>query len=139
MAGLTSEVIEALLQVMLFWFPLAWGLTLLLSLFTSLKYIFNTRKNRYELKLYECSSQEMIEEIGYGDIVKVWRKWFMAMIWLVGVEMIISLFLTYALSLYENVFEWFNIYILFTYILLAGYISFILLAGRCKKVKLRKC
>ncbi|MDB2562520.1 hypothetical protein N9X61_02835 [Sulfurimonas sp.] len=136
---LNSEVIEALIQIILFWFPLIWSVTLLLALFRSLKYIFNVCINGYTLKLLECNRTGVIEVIGYGDLVKVWRRWFMLMIWLSGAQMIISFGFIYIFSMYDSLFEWFNIYILFLFILMSGYLSFILLGGRCKKVKVQKC
>ena len=136
---LNIEVLEALFEVFMFWFPLTWSVTLLLTLFRSLKYIFNNCNNGYELKLLECNKNDVIEYIGYGDLVKVWRRWFMLMIWLSGVQMVFALGISYIFSIYDAVFDWFNIYILFLFILSSGYFSFILLGGRCKKVKVVKC
>ena len=136
---LNLEVLEALFEVFMFWFPLTWSVTLLLTLFRSLKYIFNNCNNGYELKLLECNKNDVIEYIGYGDLVKVWRRWFMLMIWLSGVQMVFALGISYIFSIYDAVFDWFNIYILFLFILSSGYFSFILLGGRCKKVKVVKC
>ena len=91
MPALNSEVFEALLNIFKFWFPIVWSLTLLLALFRSLKYIFNICFAGYELKLYSCDGKYILEDIGYGDLVKVWRKWFMLIIWLVGSLMVLSL------------------------------------------------
>ena len=110
---LNSEVIEALVDIFIFWFPLSWSITLLLSLFRSLKYIFNECHNGYKLQLLECNRTDIIELIGYGNLVKVWRRWFMLMIWLTGIQMIIALGFTYIFSTYSGIFEWFDIYILF--------------------------
>ena len=136
---LSGEVFSALFDIVIFWFPLTWSFTLLIALFRSLKYIFNTQIAGYKLTLLDCSSKEVIIEIGYGDLVKVWRKWFMVMIWLVGTQMLLSLVYTNLFTSYLGVFEWFNIYYLFTFVLIAGYFSFILLGGRCQKVKVVKC
>ena len=146
LAQLSPEVIAALRDVFKFWFPIVWSLTLLLALFRSLKYVFNVCINGYEFKLLTCSSvkdkskeDETIENIGYGDLVKVWRKWFMLNIWLIGSFMVIALIFTNIFTSYSGVFDWFNIYWLFGFILLSGYFSFILLGSRCKKVKISKC
>lgn len=139
---ITVEVREALFDITKFWFFPLWSLTLLLFLFRTLKSVFNSCKNNYKLQLLTCPNEgktEVIEEVGYGDLVKVWRKWFMLIIWLVGGQMIIAVILTYAFSSYDAVFDWFNIYILYTFILIAGYFSFIILSSRCKRVKLVKC
>lgn len=146
MPSFNSEIMLALFDVFKFWFPLFWSLTLLISLFRGLKYIFNNSINGYEFKLLECfseaedsSSLKIIEFIGYGDLVKVWRRWFMLIIWLVGAQMIFALVITYTFSSYNGVFEWFNIYWLYGFILVSGYFSFILLGSRCKRVKVKKC
>lgn len=143
---ITPEVSAALFDIFGFWFGIFWAFTLLLALFRSLKYIFNTCINGYEFKLLTCASvkdkskeEEVIEDIGYGDLVKVWRRWFMLNIWLVGSFMIIALVFTNIFTSYDGVFEWFNIYWLFGFILLSGYFSFVLLASKCKKVKISKC
>jgi hypothetical protein len=139
MPMLNSEVVVALLNIFQFWFPVLWSFTLLLALFRSLKYVFNICIWGYELKLYSCDLTELIENIGYGDLVKVWRKWFMLIIWLVGSLMIISLAYTYMFTSYSGVFEWFDIYWLFGFILISGYFSFIMMSARCKRVKVVKC
>lgn len=134
-----ARTMQALVQIFLFWFPLVWSITLLLSLFRSLKYIFNKCLGGYTLKLLECNKVDVIEVIGYGDLVKVWRRWFMLMIWLSATQMVFSLGVSYLLGWSDSVFQWFSIYVLFVFILISGYISFILLGGRCKKVKLIQC
>ncbi len=136
---LNEDILNALFQVIKFWFPITWSGTLLLALFRSLKYIFNTPIYAYKLQLRSCDNKEILNEIGYGDLVKVWRKWFMLIIWIVGVEMVISLIFTYTFTSYKGVFEWFDIYFLFLFILIAGYLSFILLSNRCKRVKVVRC
>ncbi|PHQ92296.1 MAG: hypothetical protein COB42_01720 [Sulfurimonas sp.] len=136
---LRVEVYLALFDIMIFWFPLMWSLSLLVALFRSLKHIFNVEIKGYRLALLECSSKEELYDIGYGDIVKVWRKWFMVMIWLVACQILLGSVLVYMFTSYASVLEWLNIYFLFLFVLLSGYFSFILLGGRCKKVKLVKC
>ncbi|MCD6173702.1 MAG: hypothetical protein J7J96_07945 [Sulfurimonas sp.] len=139
MPSFTEEILKALFQVFKFWFPITFSLTLLLALFRSLKYIFNICINGYKMQLLECENKEIVDELGYGDLVKIWRKWFMLIVWLVGAQMILSLIFTYLFTSCSGVFEWFDIYFLFTFVLIAGYISFILLSGRCKQVRVVKC
>ena len=139
MATLSSEVTSALIDIFVFWFPVVWSLTLLLALSRSLKYIFNVCISGYKIHLYSCNGKELIEDVGYGDLVKVWRKWFMLIIWLVGSFMVLSLAFTYVFTSYGGVFEWFNIYWLFSFLLVSGYFSFLLMTTRCKRVKVVKC
>lgn len=134
-----AQVFGALKSVLEFWFPIVWSFTLLMSLFRAIKYIFNTCINGYEIKLLTCKGDETIEDIGYGNLVKVWRRWFMLIIWLVGSFMVLSIVFTYLFTDFSGVFEWFNIYWLFSFILISGYFSFILLGSRCKSVKVVKC
>ena len=124
-----AKVFSALIEVFLFWLYISWSLTLLIALFRSIKYIFNTCIQGYELKLLTCKSNEVIDVIGYGDLVKVWRRWFMLLIWLVASMIIISLIFTYT----------FNIFWLYAFVILSGYISFILMIAKCKRVEIVKC
>jgi len=144
MQPLEVAIKRALLTVFGFWFFLSWNFSLLIILFRSVKYIFNRCIHGYELKLLGCPSKEnkeqgVISEIGYGDLVKVWRKWFMLMIWIVAAQMIVVVIMMKLLSGYENVFDWFNIYVLYIFILVAGYFSLIILSMKCKKVRIVKC
>ena len=129
-----KTLLLALYDIFVFWFMILWNFTLLLALFRSLKYIFNKCYQGYALELYTCQ-KEKIPRIAYGDLVKLWRKWVMTMIWLVGTEMIFMVVLSYVLDLND----WFSVYLLYLFILSAGYISFILLSSRCKQVKIVKC
>lgn len=126
-----------------FWFVLFWSMALLVSLFLALKYIFNTCYGGYKIELFSCiedGEQELLEFIGYGDTVKVWRKWFMLLIWIVAAEMIIALTFIYLFSSSSSsLFSWFNIYILYGFILLGGYFSFMILTMKCKRIRLKKC
>ena len=134
-----EKILDALFDIFWFWFVLLWSLTLLIALFRSIKYIFNTCINGYELKLLTCSTKEVIEIIGYGDLVKVWRKWFMLLIWLIASIMTLSIFLTYVFSDYVSIFDWFNIFWLYAFVIVSGYFSFILMIAKCKRVVIRKC
>jgi len=139
MVALNSDVVKALFDLVQFWFPVVWSLTLLIALFRSLKYIFNSCSGGYEFKLLTCKENEIIETVGYGDLVKVWRRWFMLLIWLVGSIMIIALVFTNLFTSYSGIFEWFDIYYLFGFILLSGYFSFVLLGSRCRRIKVVRC
>ena len=133
------EILKALLDIFWFWFVLSWSGTLLIALFRSVKYIFDICLDGYQLRLLSCDTKEVVHSIGYGDLVKVWRKWFMLLIWIVASLMILSLGITYFFSDYTSVFEWFNIFWLFGFVLVAGYFSLILMIAKCKRVELVKC
>ncbi len=138
-AKIDINILKALLDIYWFWFVLSWSGTLLIALFRSLKYLFNVCLDGYQLRLLSCDTNKLVYPIGYGDLLKVWRKWFMLLIWIVASLMIASLGITYLVSDYTSVFEWFNIFWLFSFVLLAGYFSLILMIAKCKRVELIKC
>jgi hypothetical protein len=140
--SLDAKILQALLDVWKFWFAILLNIALLLALFRSVKYLFNHPHAGYMLKLKGCQKEqggEYIEVVGYGDLVKVWRKWFMLLIWLVGSLMVLALGITYLFTPYESLFSWFNIYVLYFFIFIAGYLSFIFLSNRCKNIRIVKC
>jgi len=140
--SLDEKILDALLAVWRFWFAISLNIAVLIALFRSVKYLFNHPHAGYVLKLKKCfkeDSHEYLEVIGYGDLVKVWRKWFMLLIWLVGSLMVLALLFTSIFSSYETLFNWFSVYMLYVFILFAGYLSFIFLSNRCKSVRIVKC
>ena len=142
MRSLNSDVFAALMSIFKFWFLLSWSITILIAIFRSLKYIFNSCSGGYKMLLFSCENEkqsELIEIIGYGDLVKVWRRWIMLLIWIVGIFMVVVTVFFKLFGSFESIFDWFNIYILYTFILIAGYFSFIILSSKCKKIRIKKC
>ncbi|MDY0116372.1 MAG: hypothetical protein RBR59_02220 [Sulfurimonadaceae bacterium] len=139
MPTLEEEIIEALWSV--FWFLSApmWSFVLFIVLFIRLKFIFNTCTAKYQLRLLACDTKEPLEVLGYGNIAKVWRKWFMGLIWLVVAITIVAIFIASFLFGQESLFDWFTIYWLYGFILMGGYFSFMLLGTRCKNVRIVRC
>ena len=136
MISIDKDVIKALFDLFKFWFVIFWSLTLLISLFRAIKHLFNHCHNGYVLKLLTCNQAEVIETIGYGDISKVFRKWMMAMIWSVSALMILSFAVSY---LFLDSYQWYNIYVLYIFIVISGGLTIPLMGSRCKRVKLSKC
>lgn len=134
---LDDEVLKALFDIFYFWFPITLSFTLLVALFRSLKYIFSKCLDGYEFVLFKCNKTTQIRDVGYGDLLRVWRKWFVLLIWFVmGQVLVVSgLFFTFS----SNVFSWFSVYWLFGFILSGGYVSFMLLPSRVGVVKIKKC
>ena len=124
---------DALFDIWQFWFLISLNLALLFALFRSVKYLFNRCYSGFMLQLQGC------DIVGYGDLIKVWRKWFMLLIWLVGSLMVLALIATHLFTSYDSLFDWFGIYLLYLFIAMAGYISFILIVARCKSIKVVKC
>ncbi|WP_373072285.1 hypothetical protein [Sulfurimonas sp.] len=125
--SLDQDVLNALFKVFKFYFSFVFSIILLVVLFRSIKYVFNKCIHGYELKLLSCDQQEIIENIGYGDLLRVWRKWIILLIWLVAICMIVTMF------------NFFNIYALYISLLLSGYISFVIMISKCKKIKVIRC
>jgi len=139
---LDEKVYLALFDIFHFWFLILGNIALLLALFRGMKYLFNTCHNGYVLELFTCpkdGSVELIQSVDYGDLVKVWRKWFMLIIWISVAQMIVALVFSVLLFSSESIFSWFNSYVLYGFILLSGYFSFIILGARCKRVRISKC
>ena len=129
-ASVDQEVMQALYSIFSFWFMITINITVLFALFRSVKYIFNRCYNGYSFKLLSCPKEKTyIEVIGYGDLVKFWRKWFMLLIWLSAAFMIIDFV----------IFNYYNIFVLYGAILLSGYFSFMFIGARCKLSRIVKC
>ncbi len=137
--SLDQEVIEALGVVFSFWFSIVWGIGLLVALFRSLKFIFGKCYEGYRFALLTCDVNEEITQIGYGDLVKVWRKWLMLLVWIVTVLVLLGSVVARVVYGIVSIFEWLDIYVLFSFVLIAGYLSFWLLGVRCKRVKVVRC
>lgn len=138
-ASFSQDVIQALGEIFRVTFFVSLNLTLLLALFIRLKFLFNRCFGGYKLQLMACNLSDTIEVIGYGDMVRVWRKWFMLMVWLVGSCMVVALGISTLLLSYESLFDWFSLYWLYGFIALSGYVSFMILSARCKKVRIVAC
>lgn len=129
-SSINPEVLSALGDIFAFWFLITLNFTVLLALFRSIKYIFNRCYGGYSFKLLACPNKnEFLEVVGYGNLVKFWRKWFMLLIWLTAAFMIIDVI----------VFNYYDIYLLYGAILVSGYFSFIFIGVRCKQIRIVKC
>jgi hypothetical protein len=134
-----EKTLAALYEIFKFWFLVSLNAGVLIALFRSLKYIFNSCNYGYKFTLLECSNDKVIDIIGYGDLVKLFRKWLFLLIWITGSLTLISLTISKVLFDYESVFEWFNILWLYGFLLLSGLVSFPIIGSRCKRVKIKKC
>ena len=136
---INKEILSALTDIAIFWFPISFSFSISITLFLSIKYLFNRCYNNYRFELLECSTKESIEDISYKDLIKVWRKYLSTIIWLSSSMLIIALIFTNLFTTYKTLFEWFNIYYLLLFILLSGYFSLVILSSRLKQVKISKC
>ncbi|MEA1919258.1 MAG: hypothetical protein U9N52_05410 [Campylobacterota bacterium] len=141
MAELNSETLSALADIWLFWFGIIWSVTLLLSIFLSMKRFFNVCHDGWKLQLFTCAvkNAEVIDIVLLGDIVKVWRKWLMALIWAVATEILMVSVVRYILGFGIGFWEWFTMGWLYLFILLAAWVSLPLMAARCQRVTITSC
>ncbi|MBD3823928.1 MAG: hypothetical protein IE916_05395 [Epsilonproteobacteria bacterium] len=138
-AQLTPQVQEALGEVALFLSLPAYALSLLISLFLNLKYLFNRCYGGYELTLLACEKSEPLEAIGNGDVVKIWRKWMMLNAWLVASMVIIVALLLKVAGSEGGLFGWFDAKALFGLLLVSGLFCIMMLGSKCKRVKVGRC
>lgn len=142
MPTFNAEIYEALFAIYSFWFLLLLNVSIPLALFINAKYLFNVCVNGFSLNLLSCSRDrdvEVIESIGYGDLVQVWRKWLLLIVWNTAVLMLLSVAFSYIFTSYDSIFEWFSVYLLYFFILIAGFFSIVLLTSRCKRVRIGTC
>ncbi len=139
LVDVNQETMSALLDIFFFWFGVLWNVGLLIALFRSIKFVFNRCYNGYMLRLFTCKQDDYIEPVGYGDLIKVWRRWFLILIWSVAFEILIgSIVMRFGFGKTE-LFSWLGSGVLFGFVLLGGYISFWVLSGWCKRVKVVVC
>jgi hypothetical protein len=141
MPNLSTTTLSALGDIWMFWFGIIWSGTLLLSIFLSIKRFFNKCFDGYKLQLLTCAvkNEEVIDIVLLGDIVKVWRKWFMVLIWGVATQILLVSVVRYLLGLGMDFWEWFSVGYLYLFILFAALSSLPLMVARCKRIRLSKC
>jgi len=142
MPAFDIEIYEALFDIFSFWFLVLLNFTIPIALFINAKYLFNHCINGVCLKLLACEKDtqtQTIEIIGYGDLVKVWRKWLLLIVWNTAILMLLSVVYSYLFTSYDSIFDWFSVYLLYFFILASGFFSIILLASRCKSVRITSC
>jgi hypothetical protein len=139
MPELNAQTLKALADIWIFWFGIIWSVTLLLSIFLSMKRFFNRCFDGYKLQLLTCKDSELIDIVLLGDIVKVWRKWLMILIWGVAAEILIVSVVRYVFGFGIGFWEWFSLFWLYLFLLIAALSSLPLMASRCKRVRLVRC
>lgn len=137
-APLNAEIWVALGDLFLFWFGIGWSMALLLGLLLVVKRIFYRCIDHYQLHFVQCPSQTEIRDLQVGDTVKLWRKWLLALIWVVAVQMILVIAVEYLFGA-EALLGWFSIYWLYVMLMIAGAVTLPLMGARCKSVRVKRC
>ena len=139
MPELSDEVSDALVNIFRFWFSILWSVAFLAALFRGVKYFFNKCYNGFVLHLFSCSSKERIEPVGYGDLIKVWRRWFMLLIWITAAFIVVRVIVGHFLFGIESVFSWLGLPELYAFVVAAGFFAIVLSTSMCKRVKVELC
>jgi len=136
--AIEGEVFGALRDIARFWFAIIWSLTLLIALFLVVKRLFYRCIDHKELALEACSGREDLEQAGMRDVIKIWRKWLMAIIWASAAQVIIVIAVLYLFGS-SDLLSWFSVYWLYLFLSIAGLLTLPLMEARCKLVKVRRC
>ncbi len=136
---LNASVAEALWEIAGFWFGILWSLTLLWALFISVRRIMERCYAHRKFILLTCKGDERITPVGHGDIVTLWRRWMMLLIWLVAAQMILMTGIRMVFGFETALDTWFDSYWLYGALMIAGGISLPLLGTRCKRIRVSQC
>ncbi len=135
---LNATVFEALLEIGRFWFGILWSITLLLALFLSVKRLFNRCIAGRQMHLFTCKDHERINPVLMGDVVVLWRRWMILLIWVVTVETLAVSGVGYLWGI-EGFWSWFDIYWLYAFLVIASALTLPLLPSRCKRIEVVSC
>ena len=137
--SLENDVTEALSEIGRFAFLISWSVMLLAAFFFSVRRLFGTCIDGYEMVLLGCDGKEEITRPGIADTAKVWRKWLFVIIWVVAAQVIAVAALHNLLLPGEGMMAWFSVYWLYLFILLAALATLPLMGSRCSQVRVRRC
>lgn len=137
--GLNGEIAAALYDIWRFWFGVMWSAALPVALLVVIKYLFNRCFSHYRLLLFSCDGSEQIVRAGTGECVKIWRKWLFVIVWAVAAEVLLVAAAATLLGFDAHPSAWFDIYLLYLFVLIAGGVTLPLMASRCKRVKVAPC
>ncbi len=140
MPEFTDAVVYALLDVGHFLFMITYNIALLIVLFLSIKQLFKRCFDRWRLELIGCLEYKtVLSDIGYGDLIHIWRRWMMYLVWFSAFFMIVNLIFSKVFGEFHSVFEWFDIYHLYSYIAIGGFFALRQITINSKYVKVKSC
>jgi hypothetical protein len=140
--ALSTQILSAVFDIFYFWFLLLLNLAIPIALLINTKYIFNSCINNISLKLISCAKEEQgefISEVGFADILTVWRKMLFLIVWISAIFVLVSFLYFYLFSTADSFFEWLGVFYIYGFILLGGFFALILLTNRSKNVNLHSC
>jgi len=136
------EIYRALLEIFRFWFLLLLNIAIPLALFINIKHLFNRPYSGFSLRLLNYpkdAKAEVLEEIGYADLVLVWRRWLFFIVSFSTLLVLLLALFSYIFTPYSSIFDWFDVYFLYLVVLISGFFSIVLLANRSKYLRVEKC
>lgn len=142
MPPLSGEIYRALFEIFRFWFLLLLNIAIPLALFINVKYLFNSSYGGICLRLLSSIKDgevEVIDTIGYGDLVQVWRRWLFYIVLGSSLLVLLSALFTYLFTQYDSLFDWFSVYTLYLFVTLSGLFSIVLLTKSFKALRLERC
>ncbi len=137
--ALNKDVIDALVSLFSFWFWVIWSATFVASLFFAFKSFFNHCYAGYVLKVIDCNSHVALEHIGYSDLIQIWRKWLMLLIWITAFFIIVLSILLYALFEIQTLFSWLNLTIMIVLAICSAFFALFFLRFRTQKIRVERC
>lgn len=135
-ASLTPQRCSALADIAWFWFAVSFNAGLLLGLIAGIHKLFSRCFFGWNYRLLDCQGEES-ENMPMKLWLKLWRKWFFALIWVVAVEIMVAALAGMAVGI--GLKAWFSVYWLYVFVFFAGLPLLVVMPLRCKMVKVAPC
>jgi|GEM_PF-2299540 len=136
--SLEGDVLDALGDIVWFWFGVCWSITLPLGTFLGMKQLFLRCSRGYRLQLFTCNL-ERIERVHYNDLIKAWRKWLFLTIWSVAVGILLIATLQWMLYGSVEISKWLHSYVLYALVMLSSWATLTLMIRRCPAIEMERC
>lgn len=133
--SLDKEVLNALLQIVYFCFPIAFSFTFIISFLLVFKALFKHNFKGFNIELYNCA-HELIKDPQLSDVTSLWRKWLFVTLW------VILVFLVLFFGVMKIFFEIEPLSLLngisaYTLVSIFGGLIFVFGVKRCKKIGIK--
>jgi hypothetical protein len=132
-AVLSAETFLALREIVYLSFPIAFSLSLIITLLLVFKALFTYTIEGFGFVLYDCK-HEKIENILLSDVTMLWRKWLFITVWMILLFLVLFLGVSKLLFGVFPPLTWFNGYSLYLLIMLFGGGVFVFVVNKCKKI-----
>ncbi|MDD2782163.1 hypothetical protein [Sulfuricurvum sp.] len=137
-AELNHERMQALQTIWLFWLSVGYGLGLIIALVGALKSILYRCVEQRKLVLVNCK-EETIFSFEVKPYLKLWRKWFFAIIWINAAQAIIFIVAHKVIWGGSVWLGWFNPWSVTLMILFSGIIALVMMIRRSSRLRIEAC